>query len=183
MSTTTTDPNDATIALHGWTAVPVDANAILQGRPYIHEPGPLLVKDIGFPSDDPVVAKVHDYAREHLPPQTFNHSMRVFYFGMSPTPPFPPPPRYPPPPIYYRPGIGRPSTNTHTHILGRANARSTKTKQQHQQSKPTSSPTIRYPPPPSPSPPSCTTSARPRPTSAPPTCPLSFTAASSRSIS
>jgi len=70
-----------TVALHGWTAVPVDAKAILQGKPYLHNPGPILVKDIKFPSDDPIVAKVHDYAKEKLPPPTFNHSMRVFYWS------------------------------------------------------------------------------------------------------
>ena len=71
-----------TVALHGWTAVPVDAKAILQGKPYLHKPGPVLVKDIKFPSDDPIVAKVHDYAKEKLPLPTFNHSMRVFYWCM-----------------------------------------------------------------------------------------------------
>jgi len=70
-----------TVALHGWTAVPVDAKAILQGKPYLHKPGPILVKDITFPSDDPIVAKVHDYAKEKLPLPTFNHSMRVFYWS------------------------------------------------------------------------------------------------------
>jgi cyanamide hydratase len=70
-----------TIALHGWTAVAVDAKAILNGRPYINKPEPLLVKDIAFPSDDPIVTQIHAYAKEKLPPQTFNHSMRVYYFG------------------------------------------------------------------------------------------------------
>ncbi len=72
----------AQIAEHGWTAVPLDANAIFNGKPYLHKPTPVLVADIHFPSDDPLVAKVQAYAREHLPPQTYNHSMRVFYFGM-----------------------------------------------------------------------------------------------------
>ncbi|KAK3389644.1 hypothetical protein B0H63DRAFT_507184 [Podospora didyma] len=69
------------VALHGWTAVPVDAAAILQDRPYLHEPRPLLVADIKFPSDDPIVARVQQYAKEKLPPQTYNHSMRVFYWA------------------------------------------------------------------------------------------------------
>ena len=69
------------IAKNGWTAVPVDPKIVLGGKPYIHEPEPLLVKDIAFPWEDPVVAKVHAYAKERLPTQTFNHCMRVFYFG------------------------------------------------------------------------------------------------------
>ncbi|KAK0629703.1 urea hydro-lyase cyanamide [Bombardia bombarda] len=77
MSTTTTD----TVTLHGWTAVPRDADAILQGKLYLHKPGSLLVKDIVFPSDDPLVVKVQQYAKEKLPAQTYNHSMRVYYFA------------------------------------------------------------------------------------------------------
>ncbi|RYP05787.1 hypothetical protein DL764_003556 [Monosporascus ibericus] len=69
------------IAKHGWTAVPVDVNAILNGKPYIRKPEPRLVRDMPFPSDDPVVAKVQDYAKSHLIPQTYHHSMRVYYWG------------------------------------------------------------------------------------------------------
>lgn len=68
------------IAQHGWTAVPVDANAILNGKPYIHKPTPIAQKDIPFPSD-PVVVKVQEYAKEHLIEQTYNHSMRVYHWG------------------------------------------------------------------------------------------------------
>jgi cyanamide hydratase len=86
---TTRDP----IAEHGWTAVPVDPDAIFKGKPYLHKPSPFLVKDIHFPSDDPIVAKAQAYAEEHLPRQTYNHSMRVFYFGTFPLlPALPPPP-------------------------------------------------------------------------------------------
>ncbi|WYZ42541.1 hypothetical protein EsH8_VI_000240 [Colletotrichum jinshuiense] len=69
------------IALNGWTAVPVDAARILNGKPYIHVPERLLVDDISFPSDDHIVSNVQQYAKDKLPEQTFNHSMRVFYFG------------------------------------------------------------------------------------------------------
>ncbi len=61
--------------------MPVDANAIFLGKPYLNKPEPLLFDDIKFPSDDTVVAKVQQYAKEKLPAKTFNHSMRVFYFG------------------------------------------------------------------------------------------------------
>lgn len=85
-----TTPDPSTIALHGWTAVPVDAAAVLQGKPYLNPPTPLLAKDIPFPSSDPLVSRVQKYAKEQLPPQTYNHSMRVFYWGISPPlcPPF-----------------------------------------------------------------------------------------------
>lgn len=67
-------------ATNGWTAVPVDAGAIFNGRPYINTPEPISLDDIPFPSDDPIVAQVQEYAKKQLPRQTYNHSMRVFYF-------------------------------------------------------------------------------------------------------
>ncbi|KAK8029971.1 hypothetical protein PG993_011262 [Apiospora rasikravindrae] len=69
------------IAKHGWTAVPVDANAIFGDKPFLHEPAPISADDIPFPSDDPLVAKVQEYVRQELPEPTFNHSMRVYSFG------------------------------------------------------------------------------------------------------
>ncbi|KAH6604054.1 hypothetical protein Trco_007500 [Trichoderma cornu-damae] len=41
----------------------------------------MLVADINFPDDDPIVSKVQSYAKERLPIQTFNHRMRVFYLA------------------------------------------------------------------------------------------------------
>lgn len=69
------------LAIHGWTAVPRNPSVVLSEKPYIHPPKPLAVKDIAFPVKDAIVAKVQQYAQEKLPPQTYNHSMRVFYFA------------------------------------------------------------------------------------------------------
>ena len=74
------------VALQGWTAVVRDPKVLLSGKPHINEPSPVLVKDIAFPSDDDLVVKVQEYARDKLPSQTYNHSMRVFYFGESMSP-------------------------------------------------------------------------------------------------
>ncbi|OTB02605.1 hypothetical protein M426DRAFT_74535 [Hypoxylon sp. CI-4A] len=82
-STSTPIVDEATLSKHGWNAVPVDGNAILEGKPYLHKPSPLTVKDIPFPSDDPLVAKVQEYAKLHLTEQTYNHSMRVYHWGYS----------------------------------------------------------------------------------------------------
>ncbi|KAI1445066.1 cyanamide hydratase [Annulohypoxylon stygium] len=71
------------IAKHGWNAVPVDGNAILNGKPYLHKPSPLSAKDIPFPSDDPIVTGAQEYAKKHLIEQTYNHSMRVYHWGYS----------------------------------------------------------------------------------------------------
>ncbi|KAK8112723.1 putative Cyanamide hydratase [Apiospora sp. TS-2023a] len=77
----TTAAAAAATAAHGWTAVPVDANAIFGDKPFLHEPAPILAEDIPFPDDDPLVAKVQEYVRRELPEPTFNHSMRVYNFG------------------------------------------------------------------------------------------------------
>ncbi|EHK20951.1 uncharacterized protein TRIVIDRAFT_59405 [Trichoderma virens Gv29-8] len=69
------------IELNGWTSVPLDPSKLFAGEPFKNVPGPILVADIKFPNDDPIVAKVQSYAKEKLPIQTFNHSMRVFYFA------------------------------------------------------------------------------------------------------
>jgi cyanamide hydratase len=74
-------PTNDAITEHGWTAVDADADAIFQGKPYLHKPAPILVKDMHFPSEDPLVAKVQQYAKETLPPQTYNHSKRDNYWG------------------------------------------------------------------------------------------------------
>lgn len=73
--------NTAEVAQHGWTAIARDPQVVLSGKSSLHEPKPLLVKDIAFPSDDALVSNVQAYAKEKLAPQTFNHSMRVYYFG------------------------------------------------------------------------------------------------------
>ncbi|KAK8079083.1 Cyanamide hydratase [Apiospora phragmitis] len=69
------------LAKHGWTAVPRDASAIFGDKPFLHEPAPISVEDIPFPSDDPLVTKVQEYVRREVPEPTFNHSMRVYNFG------------------------------------------------------------------------------------------------------
>jgi cyanamide hydratase len=69
------------IAEHGWTAVLHDVNSLFGAKAYLHEPS--IAKDeLSFPSHDPIVAKIQQYAKEHLPEPTYNHSMSVYYFGM-----------------------------------------------------------------------------------------------------
>ena len=67
---------------NGWTAVPLDAGIIFSGKPFINPPEPLLAADIEFPSaKDPIVKQVQEHAQKVLTRQTYNHSMRVYYFG------------------------------------------------------------------------------------------------------
>nr|CDP31078.1 Putative protein of unknown function [Podospora anserina S mat+] len=87
--TTPTLSRDDLISLHGFTPLPVDQDAIFQGKPFLHQPTPVPLSSIPYPSStDPLVAKVQEYAKEKLPIQTYNHSMRVFYW-CTPLHPFP----------------------------------------------------------------------------------------------
>lgn len=65
---------------HGWTAVPRSLEKLIGSRKDAR-PTPLSVEDIPLP-DSALVQEVTKYAKEHLPSETFNHSMRVYYYGM-----------------------------------------------------------------------------------------------------
>lgn len=80
VSTTIHVPPIIDIAQNGWSSLPLDPSQLWGGKPFRNVPGPILVDDIKFP-EDPIAIEVQKYAKEMLPIQTFNHSMRVFYFG------------------------------------------------------------------------------------------------------
>jgi cyanamide hydratase len=69
------------VSRNGWTAVALNAGRLFNGNTFENTPTALKVDDIKFPSDDPIVVKVHQYAKEKLPSETYNHSMRVYYYG------------------------------------------------------------------------------------------------------
>jgi cyanamide hydratase len=69
------------IAANGWTSMPVDAGAIFGDRPFINKPESLSLSDINFPFDEPTVVRTLKYAQDTLHPKTFNHSMRVYFYG------------------------------------------------------------------------------------------------------
>lgn len=69
------------VGANGWTSTPANAGAIFVDHPYVNEPGPMSIKEIKFPSDDPIVAKTAEYVKARLHPENFNHSMRVYYSG------------------------------------------------------------------------------------------------------
>ncbi|RBR11209.1 uncharacterized protein FIESC28_09093 [Fusarium coffeatum] len=68
------------IAENGWTAVPVDAGKMFKDGPYINEPEYFDINTVQFPTD-PIVEKTQKHARDNLQKQTYNHSMRVFYWS------------------------------------------------------------------------------------------------------
>lgn len=72
MSTSTTK--------HGFTAVPRSLDKLIADRPIKVTSKPVRVEDIDL-SESPLAKTIQEYARENLPEQTYNHSMRVYYFG------------------------------------------------------------------------------------------------------
>ncbi len=65
---------------HGWTAVPRDTSTLLNGKKNVKDPEPVTVDSIPLPKT-PLAKKVLEYAQKELREETFNHSMRVFYYG------------------------------------------------------------------------------------------------------
>ena len=70
----------ANMRTHGWTAVPRSFNTLLSSKSNLGQPKTLLIRDIAWPVDA-IVTNVRDFAKDKLTEQTFNHSMRVFYWG------------------------------------------------------------------------------------------------------
>ncbi|KAI9840125.1 MAG: hypothetical protein M1837_001886 [Sclerophora amabilis] len=67
---------------YGFTALPRDPNILLNGKDNIKAPGPVLVKDVPLP-DSTLAKTVMGHARAELAEETFNHSMRVFFYGQA----------------------------------------------------------------------------------------------------
>jgi cyanamide hydratase len=68
------------LAGNGWTAVPRSQAKVLGQLENGFEPANIKVDDIKVPDSD-VAKKTYEYAKRELPGKTFNHSMRVYYYG------------------------------------------------------------------------------------------------------
>ncbi len=66
----------------GFSALPRDPNVILQGKKNNTEPKPISVSQVNVPAT-PLAKKVQDYAQRELRTETYNHSMRVYCYGMA----------------------------------------------------------------------------------------------------
>lgn len=66
--------------MYGWAAQPRDVSVLLDGKKNNNEPKPQTVADTSLP-DTQLATAVLEYARKQLPTETFNHSMRVYYYG------------------------------------------------------------------------------------------------------
>ena len=69
-----------TIEEHGWTAVPRSLEKLVAGRKDPKPSKAMKLAEIPLPHS-PLVQSVMQYAQQHLPAETFNHSMRVYYYG------------------------------------------------------------------------------------------------------
>ncbi|KAI9819862.1 MAG: hypothetical protein M1827_006431 [Pycnora praestabilis] len=67
---------------YGFTALPRDSKALLNGKKNNKSPQPVLVSDLIFP-DTSLVKKVMDYAKLNLRVETYNHSLRVYCYGQA----------------------------------------------------------------------------------------------------
>lgn len=73
---------DEAIKLYGWGCVPVEPKLKkwLGDKKFVNKPIPQLCSQVQVPETDLVKASL-EYAKAELPQHTFNHSMRVFYYG------------------------------------------------------------------------------------------------------
>ena len=74
-----------TLESHGWIAQPRSVSAFLIDKTSLPTPKSQTVDSIPLPTT-PLANAVLDYARNELNEQTFNHSMRVYYYGTPTTP-------------------------------------------------------------------------------------------------
>lgn len=65
---------------HGWTAVPRSLDKVLASRKDPKPPVAIFIDEIPLPSSL-LIDTILKYVKENLPKETFNHSMRVFYYG------------------------------------------------------------------------------------------------------
>lgn len=70
--------------VHGWTAVPLNADMVLKDKnKNSGSSRAITVDEIEMPYSS-LARKVVAYAKRELNEQTFNHSMRVYSYGQSP---------------------------------------------------------------------------------------------------
>jgi len=67
---------------YGFTPVPLSLPILLHGKSKPNPATAFKISSIDFPNTT-VVQEALKYAKSELPSPTFNHSMRVFYFGLS----------------------------------------------------------------------------------------------------
>ncbi|KAB8276380.1 hypothetical protein BDV30DRAFT_235831 [Aspergillus minisclerotigenes] len=72
----------AQVEEYGWTAVSCDPQQRAVTKPPTKPSVPQLIKDTPLP-DTALVKDAMQYVKAELPAHTFNHSMRVYYYGLA----------------------------------------------------------------------------------------------------
>ncbi|ANB12855.1 Ddi2p [Sugiyamaella lignohabitans] len=67
---------------YGFVAVPIDVQAHLKGKEFIHAPTRQSFKSLTLP-DSKSAKTIIEYAKKNLPLPAFNHSMRVYFYGVA----------------------------------------------------------------------------------------------------
>jgi hypothetical protein len=67
------------LSANGWAAVPRNFTKSLADVDK-NKQAEMTVNEANPPTTD-IAKKTHDFAKEQLPEKTFNHSMRVWYYG------------------------------------------------------------------------------------------------------
>lgn len=68
------------IAEYGWTSLSCDPAQWGENKSYNKEPVTQLCNEVEMPAT-PLVTAAMEHVKRELPEHTFNHSMRVFYYG------------------------------------------------------------------------------------------------------
>jgi cyanamide hydratase len=74
---TETDP----VKAYGWTAFPRKVDTLLATRRDVKDAVPISVSDMKLP-DSKLAKTILEYAKTELATETFNHSLRVYYYGI-----------------------------------------------------------------------------------------------------
>jgi HD domain protein, cyanamide hydratase family len=75
-------PSDNPISAYGLTAVLSSATTLLATDPPA-TPAPFIaVTEVPTP-ETPLTQRINEYAKSHLPEPTYNHSLRVYHFGLA----------------------------------------------------------------------------------------------------
>jgi cyanamide hydratase len=69
------------VTAYGWTAFPRKVETLLASRTETKTPLPVTIEDVPLPSSA-LASAIHEYAKKELAPETFNHSLRVYYYGI-----------------------------------------------------------------------------------------------------
>lgn len=67
---------------YGWHAVPRNPKVLLDNKTHVNTPSPLSVSSLPYPNTS-LIGAAMAHVKPQLRPETYSHSLRVYYYGMS----------------------------------------------------------------------------------------------------